>query len=292
MPAEVIPMETSPAGLGRQAILRRFPLGPVAAITPFNFPLNQVAHKLAPAIAAGCPLVLKPASQTPLSALMLAEIARESGLPGGGLSLLPLAADLAAPLAEDERFRLFTFTGSAEVGWELKRRAGHKRVALELGGNAGVIVHHDAEIDYAAERCTQGGFTFSGQSCISVQRIFVHASVLDRFLDAFLPRVAALKVGHPLDETSDLCSLISEKDGNRMAGWLTKARREGATVLAGGEIAGAVMRPTVVTGAAAALEISCREVFAPLVTVTPYDDFSSALKMVNDSPYGLQAGVF
>ncbi len=292
IPAEVVPMEVAPAGLGRQAILRRFPLGPVAAITPFNFPLNQVAHKLAPAIAAGCPLVLKPASQTPLSALALAEIAAESGLPEGGLTVLPLDATLAAPLAEDARFRMLTFTGSAEVGWDLKRRAGKKRVTLELGGNAAVIVHGDAEIDHAAERCVQGGFWFSGQSCISVQRILVHTSVFDRFLTSFLPRVAALKTGHPLDETSDLCSLISEKDGQRLARFLSSARRAGATVLAGGEIHGAVMTPTVITGARADLEVNCREVFAPLVTVTPYDDFSDALRRVNDSDFGLQAGVF
>lgn len=289
---EALRLDAAPGGEGRQAIVRRFPIGPVAAITPFNFPVNLVAHKLAPAIAAGCPVVLKPASQTPISALKLAEIIAESGWPPQALSVLPLSSDDAAPLVEDERFKLLTFTGSPAVGWDMKRRAGRKRVTLELGGNAGCIVHSDADLRVAADRCVTGGFSYAGQSCISVQRIFVHAPAYEEFMDLFVPKVRSLKVGHPLDEDTDLGSLIGVRDGERVAEWLAEARASGAECLVGGDVRGSVVQPTVVVKAGPQLRVNSQEIFAPVVTVQTYERFEEALAAVNDSDYGLQAGVF
>jgi acyl-CoA reductase-like NAD-dependent aldehyde dehydrogenase len=289
---EVLHLDSLPGGENRPAIVRRFPIGPIAAISPFNFPLNLVSHKLAPAIAAACPVVLKPASQTPISALKLAAIIAESGWPAEALSVLPLHSKDAAPLVEDERFKLLTFTGSPPVGWDMKRRAGRKRVTLELGGNAGVIVHSDADLAFAAERCVVGGFSYAGQSCISVQRVFVQETAYEEFMNSFVPKVRALKVGHPLDEATDLGSLISAADGERVAGWLAEARGAGAECLIGGDVLGGVVQPTIVVKAGPELHVNNQEVFAPLVTVQTYADFDAALRAVNDSAYGLQAGVF
>ncbi len=289
---EVLHLDALPGGENRPAIVRRFPIGPIAAISPFNFPLNLVSHKLAPAIAAGCAVVLKPASQTPISALKLAAIIAESGWPAEALSVLPLNSKDAAPLVEDERFKLLTFTGSPPVGWDMKRRAGRKRVTLELGGNAGVIVHSDADLAFAAERCVVGGYSYAGQSCISVQRVFVQETAYEEFMDSFVPKVRALKVGHPLDEATDLGSLISADDGERVAGWLAEARAAGAECLLGGDVRGGVVQPTIVVKAGPELKVNNQEVFAPVVTVQTYTDFDAALRAVNDSAYGLQAGVF
>src|SRR6266545_237042 len=289
---EVLHLDALPGGENRPAIVRRFPLGPIAAISPFNFPLNLVAHKLAPAIAAGCPVVLKPASQTPISALKLAKIIGESGWPAEALSVLPINSRDAAPLVKDDRFKLLTFTGSPLVGWDMKARAGHKRVTLELGGNAGVIIHSDADLAFAAERCVVGGYSYAGQSCISVQRVFVHEPAYEAFMDSFVPKVRALKVGHPLDETTDLGSLISPSDGERVSGWLAEARAAGAECLVGGDVKGGVVSPTVVVKAGPELRVNNLEVFAPVVTVQTYADFEQALQAVNNSAYGLQAGLF
>src|SRR5262245_30094423 len=289
---EVLHLDALPGGENRPAIVRRFPVGPIAAISPFNFPLNLVAHKLAPAIAAGCPVVLKPASQTPLSALKLAGIVAEAGWPAEALSVLPMNSKDAAPLVEDERFKLLTFTGSPSVGWDMKRRAGRKRVTLELGGNAGVIVHSDADLAFAADRCVIGGYSYAGQSCISVQRVFVHEPAYEEFMDSFVPKVRALKVGHPLDEATDLGSLISAGDGERVGAWLAEARAAGAECLLGGDVRGGVVQPTVVVKAGPELKVNNQEIFAPVVTVQTVDDFDEALRAVNDSAYGLPAGVF
>jgi acyl-CoA reductase-like NAD-dependent aldehyde dehydrogenase len=289
---ELLHLDALPGGENRPAIVRRFPIGPIAAISPFNFPLNLVAHKLAPAIAAGCPVVLKPASQTPISALKLAAIIAESGWPKEALSVLPMSSGDAAPLVEDERFKLLTFTGSPSVGWGMKGRAGRKRVTLELGGNAGVIVHSDTNLAYAAERCVVGGYGYAGQSCISVQRVFVHQPAYEEFMDNFVPKVRALKVGHPLDEATDLGSLISSGDGERVAAWLEEARAAGAECLVGGDVKGGVVPPTVVVKAGPDLRVNNQEIFAPVVTVQTYENFDEALHAVNDSAYGLQAGVF
>jgi acyl-CoA reductase-like NAD-dependent aldehyde dehydrogenase len=289
---EVLHLDALPGGENRPAIVRRFPIGPIAAISPFNFPLNLVSHKLAPAIAAGCPVVLKPASQTPISALKLAKIIAESGWPTEALSVLPMNSRDAAPLVEDDRFKLLTFTGSPVVGWDMKARAGHKRVTLELGGNAGVIIHSDANLAFAAERCVVGGYSYAGQSCISVQRVFVHEPAYEEFMDSFVPKVRALKVGHPLEETTDLGSLISKSEGERVGAWLAEARAAGAECLVGGDVNGSVLTPTVVVKAGPELKVNSLEIFAPVVTVQTYHDFEEALQAVNNSAYGLQAGVF
>jgi len=289
---EVLHLDALAGGENRPAIVRRFPIGPIAAISPFNFPLNLVSHKLAPAIAAGCPVVLKPASQTPLSALKLAKIIGESGWPAEALSVLSINSRDAAPLVEDDRFKLLTFTGSPLVGWDMKARAGHKRVTLELGGNAGVIIHSDADLAFAAERCVIGGYSYAGQSCISVQRVFVHEPAYEAFMDSFVPKVRALKVGHPLEETTDLGSLISQDEGERVGAWLAEARAAGAECLVGGDVKGGVIAPTVVVKAGPELKVNNLEVFAPVVTVQTYADFEQALQAVNNSAYGLQAGLF
>jgi len=289
---EWLPLDRIEAARGRWGLVRRFPLGPIAAISPFNFPLNLVAHKLAPALGAGNTVVLKPASQTPLTALRLARILMEAGLTPGALHVLPCTPAVASPLCTDDRFKLLTFTGSPAVGWGLKSRAGKKRVVLELGGNAGCIVHSDADLRYAAERCTFGGFSYAGQSCISVQRILVQKQVYGRFLDEFLPRVESLKVGDPLDESTDVGPMISEKEAQRVEEWVAEARKAGAQVRLGGERRGALVPPTILTDVKRDMKVSCLEVFAPLVTVSPYEEFADALAQVNDSAYGLQAGLF
>lgn len=281
-----------PGGAGRAGLLRRFPVGPVAAITPFNFPLNLVAHKLAPAIAAGCPVVLKPAPQAPSPALKLGEIALRSGWPAGALNVLPLAVADAAPLVDDPRLKMLTFTGSPAVGWALKARASRKKVTLELGGNAGVIVHDDADLATAAARCVAGGFSYAGQSCIAVQRIFVQRAAHDAFLAEFLPRVRALVTDHPLSESADLSSMIGAAEAARVAEWLDEARRAGARVLCGGHVHGHVVEPTVLAGVPGTARVNAEEVFAPVVTVQPYDTFEEALALVNAGRFGLQAGVF
>jgi acyl-CoA reductase-like NAD-dependent aldehyde dehydrogenase len=289
---EWLPMDLQVSTAGRMAIVRRFPLGPIAAITPFNFPLNLVAHKVAPAIAAGCTMVLKPAPKTPLCALLLAEIVEKAGWPAGALNTLSLSNEDAARMVADDRLKLLTFTGSGVVGWALKQRAGKKKVALELGGNAAVIVHSDAEADFAAERCALGGFSYAGQSCISVQRIFVQRGVEEKFTASLLARVSKLKAGDPLDEVTDIGPMINEDAAKRAASWVDEAAKSGAKILAGGKRNGAIMEPTVLSHTKPDMRVNCEEVFAPVVVIEPYDKFDEALRRVNDSPYGLQAGLF
>jgi acyl-CoA reductase-like NAD-dependent aldehyde dehydrogenase len=289
---EYIPLDTLESTAGRWGLLRRFPLGPVFAITPFNFPLNLVAHKVAPAIAAGCPLILKPAPQTPVSSLLLAEIVAESGWPAGAFAVIPLSNDNAALLVSDDRIKLLTFTGSAAVGWQLKSRAGKKRVTLELGGNAGVIVHSDADLPHAAHRCVAGGFSYAGQTCISVQRILVHRPAFDQFTSLLLEGVRHLKTGDPMLESTDVPPLIREQDAVRVIDWIEEAVKGGAKVLYGGKRHGSFVEPTVLTGTEPRMRVNCAEIFGPVVTVERYDEFHEAVRQTNDSAYGLQAGVF
>ena len=289
---EVLPLDWQEFTVGRWGIVRRFPLGPIAGITPFNFPLNLVAHKVAPAIACGCTMVLKPAPQTPLTALLMAEAVQQAGWPDGALNVLPVSNEDAGLLVTDERLKLISFTGSAVVGWDIKRRAGKKKVALELGGNAGVIIHSDADLTYAAERCVTGGFAYAGQSCISVQRILVERSVLEKFTSLFVAGVKKLRTGDPLEEPTDVGPLIRESDAIRASEWIQEAVRGGARLLCGGQRKGSVVEPTVLTGTRTDMKVNCQEIFAPVVTVEAYDDFSDALKQLNNSPYGLQAGIF
>jgi acyl-CoA reductase-like NAD-dependent aldehyde dehydrogenase len=289
---EVLRLDRAPGGEHRHATVKRVPIGPIAAIAPFNFPLNLVAHKVAPAIAAGCPIVLKPASQTPTAALMLGDAIIAAGWPAGALSVLPVASNDAQALVRDDRIALLSFTGSPAVGWQLKADCGRKRITLELGGNAGVIVHDDADIATAAAKCVAGGFNYAGQSCISVQRVFVQRTVYAAFVAEMAAGVARLVVGHPLDEQADLCSVIAPAEAQRIAEWFAEARAAGATFVSGGTVDGGIVRPTIITDAGPRLQVNCREVFAPVVTITPYDEYADAIAMVNDSDYGLQAAVF
>lgn len=289
---EIVPLDWLPGNEGREAHVRRVPLGPVAGITPFNFPLNLVAHKVAPALAAGNPILLRPASQTPVSSLVLGRIVLEAGWPAGAIAVLPCTTETAQPLVEDDRIKLLTFTGSPAVGWGLKTRAGRKRVTLELGGNAAVIVNDDADVEYAAERVAWGGFAYAGQTCISVQRVFVHERVYERFVAELLPRVEALQVGDPLEEETDIGPLIDQANAERVEEWLDEARAAGASVLSGGVREGNVWRPTVVADAPEHVRLSCEEAFAPVVGLTRFADVSEAIAAAGRSEFGLQAGLF
>jgi acyl-CoA reductase-like NAD-dependent aldehyde dehydrogenase len=289
---EYLPLDWQEYTAGRWGIVRRFPLGPIAGITPFNFPLNLVAHKVAPAIAAGCPMVLKPAPQTPLCSLLLAEVVQQAGWPDGALNVLPLSNEDAGVLVSDDRLKMISFTGSTTVGWQIKKNSGKKKVVLELGGNAGVIVHSDADLAYAAERCVAGGFNYAGQTCISVQRILVEHSVYGKFIDLLLAGVKELRTGDPLEETTDVGPLIRESDAIRATEWVQEAVRGGARLLCGGTRRGSIMEPTVLTGTKSDMKVNCQEIFAPVVSVEPYSDFDEAVRQINHSPYGLQAGIF
>jgi acyl-CoA reductase-like NAD-dependent aldehyde dehydrogenase len=271
--------------------VRRVALGPVAGITPFNFPLNLVAHKVAPALAAGNPIVLRPASQTPISAIKLTQLILEAGWPEEGIAVVPSTTADAAPLVEDPRIKLLTFTGSPPVGWALKTRAGMKRVTLELGGNAAVIVHADADTDYAAERIVWGGTTNAGQTCISVQRVYTHED-LEGFHEQLVERFEQLVVGDPLDEATDVGPVISVGDAERVEAWLKEAVAGGARILTGGERDGSVVQPTIIAGAEDRMKVSCEELFAPVIGVYPYRDPRDAIRRAGTSDFGLQAGLF
>lgn len=289
---EYLPLDFIPGTEGRWSIVRRFPVGPIVAITPLNFPLNLVAHKLAPAMAVGCPVVLKPAPQTPFCALLLAKLILEAGWPSSALSVLPLSNEDAAVLVADERMKLLSFTGSAAVGWQLKANAGRKRVLLELGGNAAVIVHNDADLQQVVPRCVTGAFSYAGQSCISVQRILVHASIFDEFTAQMVDAAKHLRVGDPLDETTDVGPLIRASDVERVQQWIGEAVSAGAKVLCGGKAKGSLLEPTLLSATTPQMKINCEEIFASVATIEPYEDFEDALDRVNQSRYGLQAGLF
>ena len=289
---EMIPMESAQAGEGKLGFTLRRPIGVVGAISPFNFPCNLVAHKLAPALAAGCPVVLKPASATPLSALLLAELEQEAGLPAGWLNVLvgPASA-IGDVLVEDDRVKLITFTGSGEVGWGLQQRAARKRVKLELGNSTPAIVAADADLAGAAAKLAGGAFGYAGQTCISVQRIYVERGVYDAFVQAFVAKVEALKVGDPGDDDTDVGPLIDEESRTRVLAWIEEARSSGAKLLTGGE-EGGLIRPTVLAEVADDQKVSCDEVFGPVVIVNPVDSIDEALERANGTRFGLQAGVF
>jgi acyl-CoA reductase-like NAD-dependent aldehyde dehydrogenase len=291
---DVIPMDASPAGVGKVAYTTRIPIGVVGAISPFNFPFNLVAHKVAPALAAGCAVVLKPASQTPLSALLLAELEAEAGLPPGWLNVLVgRAAEIGDVLVEDERVRLISFTGSAEVGWKLRERAARKKVLLELGNATPVIVEADADVEDAAAKAAANAFSFAGQSCISIQRVYVARTAYEEFLAGFLPRVEALRVGDPSDDATDVGPVIDADAKERILEWIEEAKAQGATVLAGGETTEeGLITPTVLGDVTPEMKVSCLEVFGPLCTVSPYDSLDEAFELANGTEYGLQAGIF
>jgi acyl-CoA reductase-like NAD-dependent aldehyde dehydrogenase len=289
---EVLPLDLNPASRGRTGITRRFPIGPIAAISPFNFPLNLAAHKLAPAIASGNPIVLKPPSKDPLTMLTVAEIVAETGLPDGAVSVLPMTRELGDRMVSDERFKLLTFTGSPAVGWPMKARAGKKRVVLELGGNAGVIVDRSADIDWAVRRILAGAFSYSGQVCISVQRMFVHEGVWDDFMGRFVEGARKLRLGDPLDPATDIGPMVDPAAAARTQAWVDEARALGGRVLLGGTADGSYFPPTVLVDTPVTARVCAQEAFAPLVVAFPFADFGDAVRRVNDSRYGLQAGIF
>jgi acyl-CoA reductase-like NAD-dependent aldehyde dehydrogenase len=289
---EQLPLDYETSAQNRWGLIRRFPIGPILGISPFNFPLNLVCHKVAPALASGNTIIIKPASQTPLSALRLAQSVAKAGWPNGSFNVLPMDSNNAHLLLEDDRIKMVTFTGSPAVGWSLKNRAGRKRVTLELGGNAGVVIHNDADIEFAASRCALGGYAQSGQSCISVQRIYVHRDIYKTFMDAFVTKVEVLKTGDPSDEDTFVGPLISSAEVIRVNDWLREAKNSGATVITGGASTGNMMQPTILTDVDPKQKISCQEVFAPVVIIYEYSDIDEALKQVNDSDFGLQAGLF
>ncbi len=289
---EVIPLDLMASSKGRFGIVRRFPIGPIAAISPFNFPLNLALHKVAPALASGNPVILKPPSKDPLTMLLFAEILDQAGVPKGSVSVLPMDRQVGDAMVADERFKLLSFTGSPAVGWEMKRRAGMKPVVLELGGNAGVIIDEDADLDFAVNRVKFGAFAYAGQVCISVQRVFVHEKVYDRFRDALVEQSSKLKMGDPLDPATELGPMIDDKAASRSEDWIAKAIDEGARVLTGGTANGRFFAPTVIENAKPESFVCSREAFAPLVTLFPVKSFGEAIGRLNDSEYGLQAGVF
>lgn len=289
---ELMRLDTEPSAGSRVALVRRFPLGPVLAITPFNFPVNLVAHKVAPALAVGAPVVVKPATKTPLGALLLGEIFLETDLPAEMLSVLPLGGSEAGRLVGDERFAKISFTGSTEVGWKLREAAPKKAVTLELGGNAGVIVHSDADLDKAAERLVFGGYYQAGQSCISVQRVLAHEDVVDELRGRLIALIGDLKVGDPLDEQTDVGPLIDRDALDRVALWVDEAVQAGAEVLAGGKREDPFYAPTLLARTRRDMKVRCEEIFGPVVTLESYSSFDEAVSDVNDTRYGLQAGVF
>ncbi|MGH2597313.1 MAG: aldehyde dehydrogenase family protein [Actinomycetota bacterium] len=289
---EMMRLDTEASLGSRMGLLRRFPIGPVLGITPFNFPLNLVAHKVAPALGVGAPIVVKPASATPIGSLRLAEFFAETDLPKGMYQVLPVRSKVADGMARDERYRKISFTGSAAIGWYLKNLDPKKKVTLELGGNAGVIVHSDADLDHAAARIAFGGYYQAGQSCISVQRVLVASEVYDDFAIRLVKQIESLKVGDPMDPTVDVGPVIDKGEVTRIGEWVQEAVAQGAELLCGGTGEGPMFQPTLLSQTTPEMKVRCEEIFGPVVTISPYQTFEDALAEVNNSKYGLQAGVF
>lgn len=289
---EVMNLEVTPRAKGYQGMYKKVPIGPCSFISPFNFPLNLAAHKVAPALAVGCAFVLKPASRTPLGALIIGEVLAETNLPEGAFSILPCSRDGADLFTTDDRFKLLSFTGSPDVGWALKAKAGKKPVILELGGNAGCIVDHDTDLDDAIERIVFGAYYQSGQSCISVQRIIVHESIYDDFKKRYVDKVSKLVHGDPLNEDTFIGPMISESEASRLDSWIQEAKEKGADVLCGGKRDGAMLQATILENVSADAKINADEAFGPVSVISSFADFDDALEEVNNSQFGLQAGVF
>jgi len=289
---EIMPLDIAPRAAEYSGMWKRVPIGACSFISPFNFPLNLAAHKVAPALACGCPFVLKPASLTPVGAIIIGEVLAETDLPHGAFSILPCTRDGAGLFTTDERLKLLSFTGSPEVGWMLKSQAGKKKVVLELGGNAGVIVDEDADLEDAVTRIVIGAFYQSGQSCISVQRSLVHETLYDEFRDRFVAAVKALRCGDPRVEGNFIGPMISVKEAQRLHGWIRAAQAAGAKVLCGGNLEGAMLEPTVMEEVPDNQDVSCQEAFGPVAILERFHDFDAALDRINDSRFGLQAGIF
>ncbi len=292
MTGEVQPLDISPRARGYQGMWKRVPIGPCSFISPFNFPLNLAAHKIAPALAVGCPFVMKPASRTPLGAIIIGEVLAETDLPKGAFSILPAARDGADLFTTDERLKLLSFTGSPGVGWDLKAKAGKKKVVLELGGNAAVIVDADTDLDDAVERITFGAFYQSGQSCIGVQRIIIHASIYDELRDRLVAKARTLIAGDPHNEDTFIGPMIDVKEASRLDSWIQAAVADGATLLVGGKREGAMLEATLLEGVSRTAALYAEEAFGPVAILSKFTEFKAALAEVNDSKFGLQTGVF
>ncbi len=292
LPKEYISLDWTMAGDKKEGIINYFPIGIVAGIAPFNFPLNLAVHKIAPAIAAGCPIILKPASSTPLSTLELAKIIDKTELPKGAVSILPMNRIAGNQLVTDERFSLLTFTGSPEVGWNMKKNAGKKKVVLELGGNAGVIVSSSAEINSAVKKCLVGGFSYSGQVCIHAQRIYVQKNIFEKFATDFCEGVSKLHIGNPEDMATEISAMIDEENAKRVESWVHEAIIMGAKVLCGGSREKTFYPATVLTNTNTKMKVNCEEVFGPVVILEPFENFDDAIHHINETRFGLQAGIF
>ena len=291
-PMEYMRLDWEPTGKGKEGLIKYFPIGLIAGISPFNFPMNLAVHKIAPAIASGCPIILKPASSTPLSTLLLAQIMDETALPKGAVSIIPMDRQTGNRLVTDERFKLLTFTGSPSVGWKMKNDAKKKKVVLELGGNAGVLITSSADIDFAVKRCIVGAFAYAGQVCIHTQRIYADKKIFSIFKEKFIEETKKLKAGHPLDLSTDITSMIDEENAKRVEEWVNNAIKEGAELVCGGNRKGTFYEPTILTNTKHEMQVVCNEIFGPVVILEPYEKFEDAIRLVNNSIYGLQAGVF
>ncbi len=292
LPKEYISLDWTPSGENKEGLVKYFPIGLVAGISPFNFPINLAVHKIAPAIAAGCPIILKPASSTPLSTLELAKIINETDLPKGAVSILPMDRTSGNQLVTDERFKLLSFTGSPEVGWKMKKESGKKKVVLELGGNAGVIVTESCDLDATIKKSLVGGFAYSGQICIHAQRFFVNENIFDAFVAKFKEGTTKLKIGDPSDKQTDVSVMIDEENAKRVEQWVNEAVGAGAKILLGGKRNGSYYEPTIITNTKNSMKVCSEEIFGPVVTIEKYSTFEKAVEMINDTSFGLQAGVF
>lgn len=292
LPKEYISLDWTESAKNKEGIIKYFPIGLVAGISPFNFPLNLAVHKIAPAIASGCPIVLKPASSTPLSTLELAKIIDKTKLPKGAVSILPMNREAGNQLVTDERFKLLSFTGSPEVGWKMKNNAGKKKTVLELGGNAAVIITESADLTLAINKSVIGGFAYSGQICIHAQRFFVHDSIFEKFITLFIEATKKLKFGNPIHEDTDVSNMIDKENAVRVEQWVNEAKAEGAKILLGGNRSNNYFEPTIITNTNSKMKICAEEIFGPVVTIEKYNKLKSAIEMVNDTTFGLQAGIF
>jgi glyceraldehyde-3-phosphate dehydrogenase (NADP+) len=292
LPKEYLDLDWTPAGVDKEGLVKYFPIGLVGGISPFNFPLNLAVHKIAPAIAAGCPIILKPSSLTPLSTLKLATIINETVLPKGAVCIIPMDRSTGNRLVTDDRIKLLSFTGSPEVGWKMKNQAGKKKVVLELGGNAAVIVTETADTESAVNKCVVAGFSYSGQVCIHAQRIYIHKTVFNNFTEKFVKKVKLLKAGDPLLMDTEISVMIDEPNTKRVEEWVNEAVADGAVLLAGGMREGSFYHPTVLSNTKNDMKVCSLEIFGPVVTLESYDKFSTAISMVNEGRFGLQAGIF
>lgn len=292
LPKEYISLDWTAAGGQKEGWVKSFPIGLIAGIAPFNFPMNLAVHKIAPAIAAGNPIILKPARSTPLSVLELARIIDETALPKGALSILPMDREAGNQLVTDERIKMLSFTGSPEVGWKMRSQAGKKKVVLELGGNAGVIITETANLEHAVSRSIIGGFAYSGQVCIHAQRFIVQEKVFEKFINLFIQNTKKLEYGDPLNHETDVSSMIDEENAIRVESWVNEAKENGAKLLYGGNRQGSYYEPTIITNTSLGMKICSNEVFGPVVTIEKYDKFPEAVDYINNSRYGLQAGIF